>query len=125
MRKTIFEVISSIVYSVIDTFHGNNELSNSAHLNRTVMILYNKLYRMPGFLSISMRILTLVFDWYGFVTTGTRFHKQSPAKRKYQLSLWENSTFATFRDFVRFYQTLSVFIYCSEHYTSESFITPY
>ena len=120
MSTVIYPVISSLTYSMISTFHGKSEISDPLILNLTANILYRKVFLMPTFLKVPVLILTVVFDLYGLVTTGVKFHKQSPWRRQNQISQWKNSKLEVFPNFIQFYQTLAVFIYCSEHDPFES-----
>jgi len=113
MKSLFVSIISSITYSLVSILLGDEEIENPHILNQAVHIIYQKILMMPTYLMIPMMILTIAFDWYGFITTGRRFHSQLPLARQNQITRWKNSRLGVFQDFIQFYETLTFFIYYS------------
>ncbi len=64
---------------------------------------------MPDFLRLPIRTLTFVFDWLALLTYGRRFHRLPEERRILRLAQWRMSPFGPLRDFVKFYETLTLF----------------
>jgi hypothetical protein len=69
---------------------------------------------MPDFLSLAMRMLTISFAVYIIITHLMPFHRLSLKERIRVLARLQNSRITVCRDFVRFYQTLTLFSIASE-----------
>jgi hypothetical protein len=68
---------------------------------------------MPQYLAFPMLVLAILFDWYSVFLGGKRFHNQSIIKQNNQYLQWKNSKFSACRDFILFFERLSLFIYFS------------
>ncbi|MEQ9379368.1 MAG: hypothetical protein RJP95_00780 [Pirellulales bacterium] len=69
---------------------------------------------MPGFLRLPMVVLTFAFDYWGVLRRGRRFSRQSFENRHRQIASWRGSRVGPCRDFVEFYESLTVFGWYSE-----------
>jgi hypothetical protein len=69
--------------------------------------------RMPDYLRVPLRLLTLLFDAAGLVHGGTLFHRTEPAARRRQIAAWRGSRFAIARDFIRLHEGLALFCWYS------------
>ena len=65
--------------------------------------------RMPDYLRLPLKILTLVFSISSVVTSGRRFHRLSDDRQCRQVSRWKNSRFGPCRDLMKFYESLVIF----------------
>ena len=64
--------------------------------------------RMPDYLGFAFRIATWLFDLAGLVHGGRVFHRAEPAARWRQVEAWREGPISVTRDFVRFYESLTV-----------------
>ena len=69
---------------------------------------------MPDFLRLGMRFLTWFFDYWGLITSGSRFHRLPAELQRRQLDSWANSHIDVCRNFVRFYASLYFLIVMEE-----------
>jgi hypothetical protein len=69
---------------------------------------------MPDFLRLGMGLLTWVFDYWGLLTSGSRFHRMPTELQRRQLDSWANSPLDVCRNFVRFYTSLYFLIVMEE-----------
>jgi hypothetical protein len=112
-KPAITPIIEGLTEIVLSEALGDpNEIDSASH-NQTVEILFDKILLMPQFLGFPMLVLILLFDWYGILSGGKRFHSQSDSKRSNQYHQWKNSTLGTCRDFILFFDRLSLFVYFS------------
>lgn len=75
--------------------------------------------RMPGFLRLPFRILTLVFDGWSYFSYGRPFHRLKLAQRAAQIEAWRNSSLEVRRRYIEFFGTLAVFGLYSELYGAD------
>jgi hypothetical protein len=78
------------------------------------MFLLDQHRRMPDYLRLPFRCLTLLFDAWSLPLTGRPFHRASAAQRSRQLRAWKNSRLGFRRDFIKFYESLALFAWYSE-----------
>ncbi len=76
--------------------------------------------RMPDYLRLPFRCLTLLFDAWALPRTGRPFHRASPAQRSRQIRAWKGSALGVRRDLVKFYESLAVFAWHAERSASDS-----
>src|SRR5271166_2356935 len=70
--------------------------------------------RMPDYLRVPFLLLTLLFDLWPLLRGKSQpFHCLSLAERQRQILAWRCSRLGFRRDFVRFYEGLTVFGFCS------------
>ena len=69
---------------------------------------------MPDYLRLPMRVLTLVFDYWGWISGGSRFERLDDVARAQQFNTWKYSRFGFCRNFVRFYESLYLLITLQE-----------
>jgi hypothetical protein len=72
--------------------------------------------RMPDYLRLPFRGLTLAFDAAALPFAGRPFHRLPHERRWRQIRAWRTSTLGVRRDLVKFYETLAVFGWYSERY---------
>ena len=110
MKNYLLKIISSLVYSLSPNIFKNNIDKYAYDLNSVTEVIWLKIQSMPRYLGIPMVFLTIVFDFYGLIIKGQRFHKQHPQIRSQLIQNWKNSSVTVFNDFIRFYETLTIFI---------------
>ena len=71
--------------------------------------MLEQLRHLPDYLRLPMRVLTLVFDGEGIVTTGRPFHRLPHDARWRQIQRWRTSRLSFGALLVRFYQGLVVY----------------
>jgi hypothetical protein len=69
---------------------------------------------MPDYLRFPIRLLTLMFDWFGLLSGGRRFQSKGAPARLAQLNSWKYSSVGACRNFVRFYESLFLLIALQE-----------
>ena len=108
------QTVSAIAYSII---RERCAVSDRAfHNNRVARFVYDQLHRMPDYLGLAMRMLTVCFELSSLIWAGRRFHLLPHAQRWRQVQRWQNARFGPCRDFVRFYTSLVVFGWYAEEY---------
>lgn len=72
--------------------------------------------KMPDYLRLPFRILTLLFDASSIPLTGRPFHRLDLARRAAHVAAWENSRIEVRRRLMEFYGSLALFCLYSELY---------
>ena len=79
-------------------------------VDETTAVLVRRIHSMPGLMRFGMRLLLVVFDWYGFFRCGRRFQKCAGPKRQARISEWANAPIGPCRDMVEFHQKMGAFV---------------
>ena len=82
-------------------------------LDQTGEVLNQRIRRMPILLRVAMTTAVFVFNGYGLVVSGHLFCDQSEAVQQEQIRQWRHSPVGVCREFVNFFDKMSVFIYLS------------
>lgn len=72
--------------------------------------------RMPDYLRLPFRVLTLIFDGWPILLTGKPFHRLDLARRAAQVATWQGSRIEIRRRLMEFYGSLAIFCLYSELY---------
>ena len=72
--------------------------------------------RMPDYLRLPLRSLTLGFDAWPLLSAGRPFHRRPHEHRWRQIQAWKDSRLGFRRDLIKFYETLSIFGWYAELY---------
>ena len=107
-------VVSSLSYCLVAIALEEKSKVDQVSINKTSSILMGKILLMPRYLGIPMLFLTILFDWYGGFTSGTRFQNQTSLDKSRQVNQWKHCPIGVFRDFVQFHERLTLFIYYSQ-----------
>ncbi len=107
--KTISSLVSCLISSIITI----DDSQNKEHIIQTINIMGKKILNMPKYIKFSILVLTLFFDWYGLFAYKKRFHRQSIKEQICQISSWKKSKIRILRDFVSFYEKMTMFVYYS------------
>lgn len=80
--------------------------------------------RMPHYLQIPMKVLTILFWASASIRFGRPFHKLPHEKRWRQIEAWGRSRLAFKRDFVKFFETIIVFAWHAARYPQDYLQAP-
>ena len=75
--------------------------------------------RMPDYLRLAFRLMTLLFDAWPYPATGKPFHALDLAERRVRIRTWENSRLQARRGLMAFYKSFAIYGLYSELYGSE------
>ncbi len=65
--------------------------------------------RMPDYLRLPLKTLTLVFSLSSVITSGRRFHRLSSERQRRQVARWKRSWLGPCRDLIKFFESLVIF----------------
>lgn len=75
--------------------------------------------RMPDYLKLPFRCLTLVFDAWALPSSGRAFHRLPHDGRWRQILAWQESALGFRRDLIQYYETLTIFGWYAERYQGD------
>lgn len=119
IKRFFTTTVSALCYSLIDYRFKSSPILQHFPNNSVVNFVIEQQNRMPDYLQFPLLILTLIFDIWGLLRTGSFFHSQSPSVRQLQIQSWKNSPLQICRDVIRFYESLVVLYWQSEFYSRE------
>ncbi|MDW9830268.1 hypothetical protein GOB24_22055 [Sinorhizobium meliloti] len=96
------------------------ETNRQEDLKPIVFFLLSTLARMPDYLRVAFRVLTLAFDAWPLVFTGRPFHRLDLKRRIDQVEHWDGSQLAFRQALVAFYRSFVIFGLYSELYKQDS-----
>ncbi len=96
------------------TLAGNTDLTGETA--RFVLDVHAK---MPDFLRLAIRVLTLLFDAWPYATAGRPFHALDLPQRLSRMHTWEHSRLDARRGLITFYKSFAIYGLYSELYGSE------
>ena len=83
---------------------------HSIPLDDTTAVLVRKIDNMPGLMRFGMRVLLVVFDWYGLLRGGRRFQFCARSKQQRRISEWASAPLGPCRDMVEFHRKMGAFV---------------
>jgi hypothetical protein len=101
--------VSALVYSILRERCGDEGRGVPFVHNGVVRFILEQQGRMPDFLRLGLRAVTLALDGWTIPLTGRSFHRLPHARRWRQIEAWRGSRLRPVRDAVRFYESLAVF----------------
>jgi len=101
--------VSALVYSLVYDRCTGAETTEPFLDNEVVRFVLAQYFRSPDFMRPPLRALTLVFDAWPLLTRGRTFHRLTSAHRIRQIDRWRTSRIAAMRDFIRYYEGLTIF----------------
>ncbi|MFZ1101792.1 MAG: GMC family oxidoreductase [Hyphomicrobiaceae bacterium] len=125
MQRAFEGAVSALCYAFIRAHFGARAGAPGAAWNRSVRFVLNQHARMPDFLRLPLKILTLLFvRWSGFPRLGT--YRYLDADRRWgRIERMRRSRLGPFRDLIRFYEGLTIYGFQEElARASESGATP-
>ncbi len=114
---------STTIRAIAETILSESLKSKDSDSDRLAEIAQSLIFRMekmPRPMAWPLSILIVLFDWHGWMSTGKRFQNQSLAQRVKQFYQWKRSPLGIPRDFVQFFEKMTLFI----HYSLLSSFTP-
>lgn len=109
MKRAFEDVASALCYSFIRAHFDRSAGEPGPAWNRTVRFVLNQHARMPDYLRLPLMILTLIFDFSGYLAQRQLFHNLDPDLRWNRIVKARNSRFGPFRDLIRYYEGLTTF----------------
>jgi hypothetical protein len=108
--------VSALAESIIRERCGGTDTGAPQAREAVARFLLATHARMPDYLRLPLRCLTLGFDAWALPTAGRPFHRLPPERRWRQIRAWKESALGPRRDLIKFYETLTVFGWYSELY---------
>jgi hypothetical protein len=119
--KTEFQsTVSAIGYSIIHEKCPPCDAVREFPHNASVRFLIEQHGRMPGYLQLPLMLVTIAFDWSSMLRHGRRFHRLPHTKRWRSIEAWRNAPLAPCRDFIRLFESLTIFYWYSQVVTAEA-----
>jgi hypothetical protein len=104
---TFQETVSALAYVIVRQRCGP-KTSEVSH-ERVAEFVLAQHGRMPDYLRLPLKILTLVFSISSMITSGRPFHRMSCERQCRQVSRWKTSWLGPCRDLIKFYESLVIF----------------
>jgi hypothetical protein len=109
MQFQFHATVSALVYSLIEERCRDAAVKDPAENNRVVRFILDQHRRMPDYLRLPLKLLTVAFDLWSVPRHLQRFHGLPHDLRWRQVQSWKRSRFGVRRDLIRFYESLAVF----------------
>lgn len=106
-----YNIVSAICYTIITEKKDSLLNTDINYNNKAVNFVMGQYQRMPDFLRIAIFLITFFFDFTGIVYGRVFFHQQNSSIRQKQIEIWRNSPLGFCQDFVKFYESLTIFAY--------------
>ncbi len=100
--------VQAICYSVVVELCLQGRVDGSIECNRVAEFALGQVGRMPDFLRLAIVALTLLFSIQTVCTTGSTFLSLDHSRRWQHFLNWKHSRLGFRRDFVRFFESLTV-----------------
>ena len=107
------EIILAIMQGILVFSLGVKLKSDDPYLLESADVLYRKIMAMPFILRTAMVILIYVFNFLGLISAICLFKDQNVDKRLRQIQQWKKSPIRLCREFIVFFEKMTVFIYYS------------
>jgi len=110
MLTPAFEnAVSALCYSFIRAHFGRRAGEPGPRWNRTVRFVLDQHARMPDYLRLSLKVLTLLFVYCSSLPRPRSYHALDPEHRWERIERMRRSFLGPFKDLIRFYEGLTVF----------------
>ncbi len=100
--------VEAICYSVALELCLQGRVDGTIDCNRVAGFTIAQVHRMPDFLRLGIMVFTLLFSLQALVTAGAPFQSLGHARRWQHFLNWKHSRLGFRRDFVRFFESLTV-----------------
>jgi choline dehydrogenase-like flavoprotein len=109
MQRAFENAVSALCYAFVRAHFGARAGAPGPAWNRTVRFVLDQHARMPDYLRLPVKILTLLFvRWSGFPRLGS--YRYLDADRRWgRIERMRRSVLAPFRDLVRLYEGLTIY----------------
>jgi choline dehydrogenase-like flavoprotein len=109
MKRAFEGAVSALCYAFIRVHFGARAGAPGPRWNNTVRFVLAQHARMPDYLRLPFRVLTLLFTyWSGFPRPGS-YRNLDPDRRWSRIAGMRRSILGPFRDLIRFYEGLAIF----------------
>src|SRR5262245_7754879 len=114
LARAFENAVSALSYSFIRGHFGARAGEPGPRWNRTVRFVLDQHGRMPDYLRLPLKILTLLFiHWSNLPRLGS-YRALDPDRRWRRIERMRSSVLGPFRDLIRFYEGLTVFGFHTE-----------
>ena len=117
MLPSFEKCVDAIADTLIRQEMAPAEHADSVRITATFLLATHR--KMPDYLRLIFRILTLIFDAWSYPTTGKPFHRLSLARRMDQVTHWDKSRLQFRHALIAFFRTLTTFAFYSEIYKQD------
>ena len=111
MLVSFRHTVQALTESILQERVGSDAKEFAGLVSRLIVEQHS---RMPDYLRRALSVLTLIFGAWPLLSSGQPFHRLSAARKELQISAWKHSTLGVKRDFIRFYESLTLFAWSSE-----------
>lgn len=101
--------VSALTYSFLDASGITAAAGDRFIQNQACRYVLREQARMPDYLRLPLRVLTLLFDAQTLPFTLAPFHSLPPERRARWIERWRHAPLEPCRDLIRFYESLAVF----------------
>ena len=109
MKRAFEGAVSALCYSFIRAHFGARAGAPGPAWNRTVRFVLDQHARMPDYLRLPLKVLTLIFvRWSGFPRLGS-YRDLDADRRGGRIEGMRRSVLSPFRDLIRFYEGLTIY----------------
>jgi choline dehydrogenase-like flavoprotein len=114
LARAFENAVSALSYSFIRGHFGARAGEPGPRWNRTVRFVLDQHGRMPDYLRLPLKVLTLLFvHWSNLPRLGS-YRALDPDRRWRRIERMRSSVLGPFRDLIRFYEGLTVFGFHTE-----------
>jgi choline dehydrogenase-like flavoprotein len=108
MQRAFESAVSALCYAFIRAHFGDRAGAPGASWNRAVRFVLDQHARMPDYLRLPLKVLTLLFvRWSGFPRVGS--YRTLDADQRWRRIERMRRSVSPFRDLIRFYEGLTIF----------------
>jgi choline dehydrogenase-like flavoprotein len=109
LARAFENAVSALCYAFIRAHFGERAGAPGVRWNRTVGFVLDQHGRMPDYLRLPLKFLTLAFVYWSNLPRLRSYRGVDPDLRWKRIERMRGSTVGPFRDLVRFYEGLTVF----------------
>jgi choline dehydrogenase-like flavoprotein len=106
--------VSALCYSFIRAHFGERAGAPGPRWNRTVRFVLDQHGRMPDYLRLPLKVLTLLFVYWSNLPRLRSYRALDPDRRWRRIERMRRSILGPFRDLIRFYEGLTLFGFHTE-----------
>ncbi|MEB3280164.1 MAG: hypothetical protein VKK42_14715 [Lyngbya sp.] len=114
MNQLFTNTASALCYSIIQQCCQPTDSPDDFPHNDVVRFVLQQHNRMPDYLRFPIVFLTILFNFWGLIVTGSPFSRQPHPRRWQQIYAWKNAPISICRDLIRFYESLVILCWKSE-----------
>lgn len=121
MRVRFVNTVSALCYSIVRDESQRIPACDPSAVspNAIVNFVVGQQGRMPDYLRLPLSLMTMIFALDGLRYGGAPFHRMTPDARRRQIDAWRTSRLGVARDFIRLYESLTLFCWYSMAVTTD------